>query len=73
MHAFKSVADIRIEIGGAAKLDAYVDGLCANKRIAIVTDKGVSGLGLMDVVLEALRGAGYDILIFDEVVADPPA
>jgi len=72
MHTFKTVADIRIEIGGAAKLDVYVDGLCANKRIAIVTDKGVAGLGLMDAGLEALRSAGYDILIFDEVIADPP-
>ena len=72
MHTFKTVADIRIEIGGAGRLDAYVDGLCANKRIAIVTDKGVAGLGLMDAGLEALRGAGYDVLIFDEVVADPP-
>ena len=72
MHTFKTVADIRIEIGGAANLDVYVDGLCANKRIAIVTDKGVAGLGLMDAGLEALRSAGYDILIFDEVIADPP-
>ena len=72
MHSFQTVADIRIEIGGAAKLDHYVEGLCPNKRIAVVTDKGVRGLGLMDAGLEALHGAGFEVLIFDGVVADPP-
>ncbi len=72
MHAFQTVADIRIEIGGAAKLDYYVKGLCPNKRIAIVTDKGVAALGLIDAGLDALKSAGYDVFIFDEVVADPP-
>ena len=72
MHSFQTVSDIRIEPGGAAKLDHYVDGLCANKRIAVITDKGVRGLGLMDAGLEALRAAGYAVMVFDDVVADPP-
>ncbi len=72
MHSFQTVSDIRIEPGGAAKLDHYVEGLCANKRIAMITDAGVKGLGLMDAGVEALRSAGYDVMIFDEVVADPP-
>ena len=72
MHSFQTVSDIRIEPGGAAKLDHYVDGLCQNKRIAVITDKGVRGLGLMDAGLDALLSAGYDVMIFDDVVADPP-
>ena len=72
MHSFQTVSDIRIEPGGAAKLDHYVDGLCANKRIAVVTDKGVRGLGLMDAGMAALEDAGYDVMVFDDVVADPP-
>lgn len=72
MHTFKTVSDIRIAPGGAAKLDLYVEGLCANKRIAIVTDKGVRGLGLMDAGLDALKTAGFDVLVLDQVVADPP-
>lgn len=72
MHSFQTVADIRIEPGGANKLDLYVEGLCRNKRIAIITDKGVRGLGLMDAGVAALKSAGYDIFIFDNVVADPP-
>lgn len=71
-HSFQTVSDIRIENGGASKLDQYVDGLCKNKRIAVITDKGVASLGLMDAGLAALRDAGYKVMIFDEVVADPP-
>ncbi|NNE57738.1 MAG: iron-containing alcohol dehydrogenase [Hellea sp.] len=72
MHSFQTVSDIRIEPGGAAKLDHYVEGLCPNKRIAIVTDKGVRGLGLLDAGLASLEEAGYEVLVFDDVVADPP-
>ncbi len=72
MHSFQTVADIRIDAGGTAKLDHYVEGLSRNKRIAIITDMGVRGLGLIDAGLEALRSAGFEILVFDDVVADPP-
>jgi len=68
MHTFK----IRIAPGGAAKLDLFVEGLSANKRVAIVTDKGVRGLGLMDAGIDALKFAGFDVKVFDQVIADPP-
>ena len=72
MHTFKTVSDIRIAPGGAAKLDMFVDELSLNKRIANVTDKGVRGLGLMDSGIDALKSAGFDVKVFDQVVADPP-
>ncbi|MEM7730312.1 MAG: iron-containing alcohol dehydrogenase [Pseudomonadota bacterium] len=72
MHSFKTVSDIRIESGGATRLDAHVAGLSRNKRIAVITDKGVRSLGLMDAGIAALEEAGYAVMIFDEVVADPP-
>ena len=72
MHTFKTVSDIRIAPGGAAKLDMFTEGLCPNKRVAIVTDKGVRDLGLMDPGIDALKSAGFDVQIFDQVVADPP-
>ncbi len=72
MHTFKTVSDIRIAPGGAAKLDLFVEGLCANKRIAIVTDMVVRKLGLMDAGVHALRDAGYDVMIYDQVIPDPP-
>lgn len=71
-HSFQTVSDIRIENGGSSKLDHYVQGLCANKRIAIITDKGVAALGLMDGAIVALQDAGYHVMVFDDVVADPP-
>jgi len=72
MHSFRTVSDIRIEPGGTARLDAHVAGLPRNKRIAIVTDKGVRSLGLLDAGLAALQDAGYQVMVFDDVVADPP-
>lgn len=72
MHVFKTVSDIRIAPGGAEKLDLFVEGLSTNKRIAIVTDMGVRKLGLMDAGLTALQDAGYDVMIYDQVVPDPP-
>lgn len=72
MHSFKTVPDIQIATGGAAQLDRFVSGLAAGRRILIVTDKGVRGLGLIDEGIEALRSAQYDVSIFDAVVADPP-
>ncbi|PHR61069.1 MAG: alcohol dehydrogenase [Robiginitomaculum sp.] len=72
MHSFQTVPDIRIESNGTHKMAAYVDGLASNKRIFIVTDKGVRGLGLIDGAIESLKSAGYDVFVFDDVVADPP-
>ncbi len=72
MQNFRTVPDICIEAGGAAKLGTHVDGLCANKRICIVTDKGVRGLGLIDAGVTSLEDAGYTVMVFDDVVADPP-
>lgn len=72
MHSFKTVSDIRIEPGGTARLDAHVAGLSRNKRIAIITDKGVRSLGLMDAGIASLQDAGYQLMVFDDVVADPP-
>ncbi|PSC04968.1 alcohol dehydrogenase [Alsobacter soli] len=44
----------------------------AGRRLALVTDKGVIASGLVEPALEALRGAGCEVQVFDGVVADPP-
>ncbi|MBL4853612.1 MAG: iron-containing alcohol dehydrogenase [Robiginitomaculum sp.] len=72
MQIFRTVPDIRIDFGGTDRFDQLVAGLCAGKRICMVTDKGVRGLGLMDAAVSSLQGAGYEVLIIDAVVADPP-
>ncbi len=72
MTQFRTVSDIRIFAGGADRLDGHIDGLCPNKRICMVTDKGVRKLGLLDGAISALTEAGYAVMVFDDVVADPP-
>ena len=71
MHSFRTVSDIRIERGGASRLDHHIKGFNA-RRIAVITDKGVRSLGLLDPGLASLEEAGMEIMVFDEVVADPP-
>lgn len=72
MHSFQTVPDIRIASGGTHNLAALITGLSTNMRVALVTDKGVRGLGLLDPGITSLEKAGYDVLIYDSVVADPP-
>ena len=43
-----------------------------NKKIMVVTDKGVAGAGLIDGAVKSLEKAGYKTVIFDEVVPEPP-
>ena len=43
-----------------------------NKKILIVTDKGVVNAGLIDAAVTSLEKAGYQTVIFDEVIPEPP-
>lgn len=72
MRRFRTVPDIHIAPNGANGMDAHIKGLSYNRRICIVTDKAVRTLGLLDGALVSLRSAGYDVMVFDDVVADPP-
>ena len=42
-----------------------------NKKIMIVTDKGVVNAGLIDDAVKSLEKAGYHTVIFDEVIPEP--
>jgi alcohol dehydrogenase class IV len=44
-----------------------------SRRILLVTDKGVRGAGLTAAAEDALRAASLDVLVFEDVVADPPS
>jgi alcohol dehydrogenase class IV len=69
---FQVPSNILFEIGASKK----VAGLAAEfgaKRILLVTDKGVRNAGLTQGAEEALQAADHDLVIFDEVVADPPS
>jgi alcohol dehydrogenase class IV len=43
-----------------------------NKKIMVVTDKGVVNAGLIDDAVKSLENAGYNTVIFDEVTPEPP-
>jgi alcohol dehydrogenase class IV len=57
--ASRKVADLAAEFG--------------SRRILLVTDKGVRGAGLTAAAEDALRAASLDVLVFEDVVADPPS
>ncbi|MFC3711763.1 iron-containing alcohol dehydrogenase [Sphingoaurantiacus capsulatus] len=56
----------------AGAADGIAD-LIAAERILFVTDAGVRGLGLCDGALAALTAAGREVVVFDQVEADPSA
>ena len=57
--ASKKVADLAAEFGA--------------QRILLVTDRGVRDAGLTKAAEDALRAAGRDLVLFEDVVADPPS
>lgn len=73
MHpfSFATTAQIICETGASRRLAA----LCAErsaKSVLIVTDPGISRLGLLADVLPGFAAAGVAVAVFDQVVADPP-
>ena len=43
------------------------------KRPVLLTDKGLIDAGIIAPALDSLKAAGLDVLLFDDVAADPPA
>ena len=68
---FATTAQILCEAGSAVRLG----GLCRERgarRVLIVTDPGITRLGMLDEVLPGFAEAGVAVEVFDQVVADPP-
>jgi alcohol dehydrogenase len=73
MHpfSFATTAQIICETGSARRLAA----LCAERgarSVLIVTDPGITRLGLLAEVLPGFASAGVAVEVFDRVLADPP-
>ncbi|MEA1604978.1 iron-containing alcohol dehydrogenase [Pseudomonas spirodelae] len=69
--SFATTAQILCEIGASRRLAE----LCRERgaqRVLIVTDPGISKLGLLDEVLPGFAAADVNVEVFDQVVADPP-
>lgn len=68
---FNTSASIIFGAGEVTKIGTLAKARLGTK-ILFVTDKGVIKAGLADSALASLKDAGCEIVIFDEVVADPP-
>lgn len=72
-YDFRTVPHIHVGRGSTRQLARICASLIGSaKRVFLVTDAGVRGLGLLDATLTSLDAAGMQIHIFDQVVADPP-
>jgi alcohol dehydrogenase class IV len=69
---FRTVPAIAVEWSGAKRLGEILAARFAARRVMMVTDRGVRGAGLLDPVLASLGVAGFEVRVFDGVVADPP-
>lgn len=70
---FRTVPHIVSAPGAAAELARHAaPALKGARRLLVVTDWGVMGLGLLDGALEGLKADGFQVHVYDKVVADPP-
>ena len=68
---FSTTRSIISGSGKAAEIGPIARPLLGDK-VLLVTDAGLRRSGLLDPSLASLRESGIDLLVFDEVVADPP-
>ena len=70
---FRTVPHIHVGAGASGRLAEIAAPLIGErKRVFLVTDAGVRGLGLIDTALAGLDAAGLAVRVNDSVVADPP-
>ncbi len=67
---FHTTPEIIFREGASAELGALAAGRF--KRPIFLTDKGLIEHGLVGPALESLKAAGLNVLLFDDVAADPP-
>lgn len=68
---FDNVGSILVEDGAAETLGRTLKERFTAERVLLVTDAGITKLGLADDALTSLMAAGIDALVFDQVEADP--
>lgn len=70
---FQTAPAIHVEIGGASKLASILKARFGSvQRVFFVTDKVLVDLGVVAGALADLEEAGVDVLLYSEVVPDPP-
>jgi alcohol dehydrogenase class IV len=68
---FQAPANIVFEVGASEKIAEFAREFSA-ARILLITDTGVRRAGLTQTIEKSLIAASYEVVIFEEVVADPP-
>ncbi|RUT24632.1 alcohol dehydrogenase [Asaia sp. W19] len=68
---FETVPKITMEWGGAGRIGATLRTQWAIRRVLFVTDSGLTRSGLVAPLIESLQEAGFEVTLYDQVVADP--
>lgn len=69
---FTTVPSITVRFGGVQTLGALLNERYTPTRLCLVTDQFLHRSGLLADPLASLTTAGWDVLVIDDVVADPP-
>lgn len=69
---FQVPSNILFESGASQKV-AELAAEFGAQRILLVTDRGVRDAGLTRAAEDALKAAGRDLVLFEDVLADPPS
>jgi alcohol dehydrogenase class IV len=69
--SFQTTRSILSEVGATARVGAIMSEMGCRK-VALVTDAGVLGLGLAEAALKGLAEAGVGVFTYADVIADPP-
>ncbi|MCH4543479.1 MULTISPECIES: iron-containing alcohol dehydrogenase [Brucella/Ochrobactrum group] len=70
--SFDTVGSMLVEWSAAKRLGEILGERFSERKILIVTDKGLHKAGVLNHALASLEKAGFGISVFDDVVADPP-
>lgn len=70
--SFQTVAHIVVEPGLARRLGALLRERHAGERAVLVTDQFLHRSGALQPALDSLAAHGWQTLVIDDVVADPP-
>ncbi|KVD67987.1 iron-containing alcohol dehydrogenase [Burkholderia ubonensis] len=68
---FNTTPSIVCRYGVSERLGDVVTHRLGN-RILVVSDKSLTGLGLINPIVDSLIRSGIEVSVFDDVVADPP-
>lgn len=70
--SFDTPGSMHMEWAGARRLGELLGGWFSQRNLMIVTDKFLHENGLLEPAKASLAAAGFNIVVFDDVVADPP-